>query len=73
MRAACEAQNEVNGTLTLRDFFVDAVEQSRYFVWGGSGVLTLMLLIVVITSFRLFVAIKRAKKYEELMKEMNGD
>ena len=38
VRAACEAQNEVNGTLTLRDFFVDAVEQSRYFVWGGSGV-----------------------------------
>ena len=65
LREPCEAQAAVNSTVTLRGLFASAAEESRYFVWGGSGLVTLTLLTVVVTSFRLCVAIKQAKKDEE--------
>ena len=65
LREACVAQSAANSSMTLRSLFVGAAVESRYFVWGGSGIVTLVLLTVVVTSFRLCIAIKREKKDEE--------
>ena len=65
LHTACEAQQAANSTVTLRDIFVSAAEDSQVFLWVGSGVVTLGLLLVVITSFGLCVAIQRDKKDEE--------
>lgn len=65
LQAACQEVSGVNSTATLRGIFTDTLEKSKYYVWGTCGVVSLGVLTVMITSFRLCIAIVRNNKSME--------